>query len=97
MLRLLSEMQRVHCLLIVRQSLGHGTNDGCLRVTTEGRLKNSRHLAITVVNERLSIPLRKLIDYVGKGQKTPIDIASFTKANPISLRLLSAFTTGQID
>ena len=60
-------------------------------------MKNSRHLAITVVNERLSIPLRKLIDYVGKGKKTPIDIASFTEANPISLRLLSAFTTGQID
>ena len=97
MLGFLSEMQRVHCLLVVGERLSHSADDGSFGVAAEGGLEYARHLTITIVDESLSIPLGKFVYDVGECEETPIDVASLTETEPISLRLVDTLATGQID
>ena len=80
MLGLLAKVKRVHRLLIVRKRLRHRANDGSLGVAAERRLQNASHLAVTIVDKGLAIPLRELVDDVRQREETPIDITALSEA-----------------
>ena len=97
MLGFLSEMQRVHCLLVVGERLSHSANDGSFGVAAEGGLEYARHLTITIVDKCLAVPLRQFIDHIRERQEAPVNIATLSEPKAIRRRLINTFTTRQID
>ena len=97
MLSFLAEVQCVHGLLVVREILRHGADNGCLRISSERRLEDAGHFAVTVVDESLAVALRQLVNNVGEGKQTSVDVAAFTQAETISLRFANAFAACQVD
>lgn len=97
MFRLLTEMQRVYCLLIVRQRLGYRADNCCLWVAAKRILKYSGHLRISIVDELLTpFALAKLVNDIGKCKQTAIDIWTLTQTKPICLCLADTFATCQV-
>jgi hypothetical protein len=60
-----TKVKSVHCLLVVRQSLGHGTDDCGLGVTSQSWLENTGYFGVSIADEVLAIfatTSTKLID-----------------------------------
>jgi hypothetical protein len=58
-------VKSVHCLLVVRQSLGHSADDCGFGVTTQSWLKNTGYFGVSIADEILAIfatTTTKLID-----------------------------------
>ena len=98
MLCFLTEMERVDCLLVIRQSLGHCANDSSSWVTSKWWLQNASHLWVSVVNELLrAFSLAKLVDHIRQGKQAAIDVGTFTQSKTVSLCLAHTLTAGQVN
>ena len=89
-------MKRVYSLLIITERLSHGADDGSLGVASKRRLQNACHLTITVVDEAFAISLAQLVNNIGKCKQGPIDVASFSQTQAISMSLVDTLTSGQV-
>ena len=95
----LAEVERIESLLVVRDRLGHGANDGSLRITSEGRLEDSGEFGVSVVDEQLlaSGLLAELVDDITERQQRPVDVLTLSQSDTLGLRFAGAFGSCKID
>ena len=81
MLCLLSKVQSVHCLLVVRECLSHCADNGCFRIPAQSCLKYSGELRVSEVDEGLATTISRAeaIDHIRKSKETSVDIGTLSQ------------------
>ena len=96
-LRLLAKVKSVDRLLVVAQRLGHCADNCRLRVATETGLQDSRHLAISIVDEGLAISLAQLVDDIGEGEKRPVYVTALSESQSVGMGFAHSFRASQVN
>jgi len=60
-------------------------------------LQDSRHLAISIVDEGLAVSLAQLVDDIGEGEKRPVYVAALSESQSVGMSFADSFRASQVD